>query len=378
MREPYLTIQTKETKAGPVEYLAIRWWDGNGKKRSKSLGRADQVTQREAKKQLRRLQSEFERDPLKRDTGRVTIKELWSQYKRIRGPELALGTLGLYETSIGYLMQHFGEECPISRITAARAGGFKATLSEGKLSTRKIKAVTLSIHMRALCSVWSYCIKALRLASANPFAGMSKPIKVSRDWHYVPLEELRAMLDVATENFRVMVALTRLAGLRRMEAYWLEWEDVNFEKGRLYVIGKDHWQPKDKESRVVPICPELMVILTEAFNKASEGATRICPSVCVQNIDRDIKATIKRAGVPPFKKPLHSMRKSCLTDWAGRYPLHAVKEWAGHSDISTTEQYYLKVTDDLYDQVVKGEPNRTENVTENEKGVTDSESATPK
>ncbi len=53
----------------------------------------------------------------------------------------------------------------------------------------------------------------------------------------------------------------------------------------------------------------------------------------------------KRAKVTAYAKPFHALRKSCITDWAARFPAHVVKEWAGHADIRTTLKYYLKVSD---------------------------------
>ena len=40
----------------------------------------------------------------------------------------------------------------------------------------------------------------------------------------------------------------------------------------------------------------------------------------------------------------------CITDWAERYPIHAVMQWSGRSDISTTQRYYTQVGDGIYDQ----------------------------
>ena len=374
MREPYLTTQTKRTQAGPVEYWAIRWWDSNGKKRSKSLGRTDKIGKQEAKRALRRMQTDFERTPRLRNRSRVTIEAMWQQYKQVRGPELAPATLELYETAIGYLQSHFGEDCLVERITPAKAGEFKSQLAKGKIATRKLNAVSVNLRMRNLKAVFNFCQHNLEIITSNPFKKHVQTVKVSKDWHYITQEEFESMQAVATGNYRLLIALCRLAALRRLEAYYLEWSDINFDKGRLYVCGKPHWQPKDRETRCIPICPELMALLTQAFDEAPEGAVRVCPAVCIDNIDRDIKNTIKRAGVAQYKKPLHSMRKSCITDWAEKYPIHAVKEWAGHSSITTTEQHYLRVNEALYDSVSENSIfKRTENVTENEKGVTESE-----
>jgi integrase len=49
----------------------------------------------------------------------------------------------------------------------------------------------------------------------------------------------------------------------------------------------------------------------------------------------------RRAGVGPYT--IHDLRRSCITNWARRLPIHVVQKLAGHSDIQTTETYYLSV-----------------------------------
>jgi hypothetical protein len=40
---------------------------------------------------------------------------------------------------------------------------------------------------------------------------------------------------------------------------------------------------------------------------------------------------------------LADLRRSCITNWAKQLPIHVVQELAGHSDIKTTQQFYLSV-----------------------------------
>ncbi len=51
----------------------------------------------------------------------------------------------------------------------------------------------------------------------------------------------------------------------------------------------------------------------------------------------------RRAGVGPYT--LHDLRRACITNWALHLPIHVVQQLAGHSDIKTTQRYYLSVRD---------------------------------
>jgi hypothetical protein len=51
-----------------------------------------------------------------------------------------------------------------------------------------------------------------------------------------------------------------------------------------------------------------------------------------------------------YAKPIYTLRKNCITDWAAVHPAHVVQAWAGHSDYRTTMRYYLKVSDGDFDR----------------------------
>lgn len=40
---------------------------------------------------------------------------------------------------------------------------------------------------------------------------------------------------------------------------------------------------------------------------------------------------------------IHDLRHSCTTNWAAHLQIHVVQQLAGHSDIKTTQQFYLSV-----------------------------------
>jgi integrase len=146
--------------------------------------------------------------------------------------------------------------------------------------------------------------------------------------------------------------------------------DLDFERNRLRVVRKEDsktltaWEPKDHEGRVLPVPAEVMQLLANLQADADEG----CPYVFVpghrwkhiqrlqkaglwnvrqrliNNLNRNFAVLRKLAGVEKFT--FHDLRRSCITNWAKRLPVHVVRKLAGHSEIKTTQQYYLSVQED--------------------------------
>ncbi len=85
-------------------------------------------------------------------------------------------------------------------------------------------------------------------------------------------EQLRVFDDSPT--LKAMVATFIYAGLRREEGLWLTVDDVDLDKRLIYVRAKlingEHWQPKTKRNRVVPISGALHEILVAYSPQRSE------------------------------------------------------------------------------------------------------------
>jgi hypothetical protein len=64
----------------------------------------------------------------------------------------------------------------------------------------------------------------------------------------------------------------------------------------------------------------------------------------VKNLNRNRSRLRRLARVS--KSTYHDLRRSCLTNWANHLPIHVVQRLAGHSEIRTTQQYYLAVRED--------------------------------
>ena len=61
----------------------------------------------------------------------------------------------------------------------------------------------------------------------------------------------------------------------------------------------------------------------------------------INNVLRDFKTILRRAGVGPCTVP--DLCRSCLTNWARQVPAHVLQKLAGHSSMETTLKYRLSV-----------------------------------
>lgn len=164
-------------------------------------------------------------------------------------------------------------------------------------------------------------------------------------WEKVSAEQFWQLYDAAEGGVQVLLALCRLAALRRSDALALKWSNVRFDEGVLVFRPQKVERFLQQDARV-PICAELREIL-EAVRGESlrldghvvdrRGITRnfgtlVFPALC------------RKAKLTPWPKPLHTLRKSCIDDWARHNPPNVVMEWATHSSLATTMKFYAKVS----------------------------------
>jgi integrase len=187
----------------------------------------------------------------------------------------------------------------------------------------------------------------------NPFDKLrSSAPDPEKDWHDVSIEDLDKLTAACeSDGWKCLIALCRLAGLRRSEALALRWGDIDWERRMLLGVGgKTRTTVKRKSyKRDVPVEPKLYDVLLDCFGRAVPGEELVC-AVNGDNLRRDFAVIRKRAGLPFWKKPFHTLRKNRETEWASDYPIHAVAEWLGH-DVEVLAKHYAKVTTDLCERV---------------------------
>ena len=194
----------------------------------------------------------------------------------------------------------------------------------------------------------------------------------------MPVSEYHALLEVSqTLREKVAYALFYTAGLRLHEAYALTWDCVDFENGIVVVNNREgseavpEFTIKDHEKRRIPLPPHTIDLLTQLQAETSEKVPFILLTkkrydlvkkkwqlvheqglpwknrYLVNNVLRNFKAYCKRAGIKPVGKlTVHTLRKNAGQNWADYLPMNVVKELMGHSNISTTAEFYNQVDRD--------------------------------
>lgn len=345
----FIAVSLKRRKVKKYSYYFLYWPGPNGKPCRQSLGSIKKLSRRQANV-LRSRKEQDLNSCQKKNIGIVpTISNFLSTYLESRKTELAPGTLGLHQQTKKYLLSYFGETLRIDQITKSQARSFKTSLANGELvhvnKRQKVPGpVTVDIHIRNAKTIFNRAIEDDFIA-INPFGKLSTVKRLEKRWHYVTPTEYHKLIEASpNRSWRLLIALCRLAGLRRGEALNLDWNDIDFGNHLIRIIAKEDWKPKDREPRTVPIFRELYNLLLEAHENAKAGQVKVIEGIVVNNSWRDFQIICKRAGVPSYSKPFHTLRKNCITDWAAGWPAHVVKEWAGHSDLETTNRHYLQVS----------------------------------
>ena len=344
-----MKTNTTVTLSSNGKYWQAFYYDNIGKRRAKSLGPKKKMSKRQAKVKCDRFAAELCLNPFKVDSRCAPNLDKFLQRYLNNRTDLKSSTKGLYRLTKEYLLEFFGEDVRINRISRPMAADWRAAMASGKLvlnkNGKKNKEASVCIHVRNAKTMFNQAVQE-DLIMFNPFdrlKGMAR--EPDKNWKYVSIEELDKLLDACPNlGWKLQIALCRLAGLRRGEALNLNWADIDWDHHRLMVIAE-----KTNRQRIVPIEPKLYHLLLDAFAQTEEGENRVCP-ISRHCLWRNFQNIRKRARLEKWKDAFKVMRRNCETDWSQVYPQYVVSTWLGHG-IEVSARHYLQVPEELYDKV---------------------------
>lgn len=284
----------------------------------------------------------------RRPTDSPTLADYWGQYLE-RRRDYSDRSRRNWAVAWNHVSAAF-PNATLASIDAAAAEQFGRDLQLTLASTtaRPIVGKLKMIYAEAL---------KLGLVRSNPFADCSIVGKADKTlYRYVPEPVALQVLDgFAFLEGRALFALARWCGLRvPSEPLVLQWSNVDWAAERLYV-------PKAKtEPRFCPLFPVALRELRTLYDSAPDGATwvfnraRGSASTSWRNW---IEVACRTAGVKPWPKIWHNLRRSRRTELEKQFPNHVCNAWLGHSDKVAAESY-LMLTDEDWNRArnLSGEP----------------------
>ena len=288
-----------------------------------------------------------------RDCDGQTVGALIDGYIAGRKADAKPHTLINLDQARKRLVTFFGADKPIRDITEADAEEFyRGQLAEG-----------LAVNtVRRTCGrakqFFRYAIRK-RLLAGNAFADLKTTVGSNPERKFfVTADMARKVLNACPDaEWRLIFALCRYGGLRcPSEVLALRWGDIDWERSRFTVRSAKTEHHEGKDRRVVPIFPELLPHLADAFDRARPGQEHVIMIMRCRddgvNLRTQLEQIIERAGLIPWPKLFHNLRASRQTELAERYPIHVVCAWLGNSTAIANE-HYLQVTEDHYESAAQ-------------------------
>src|SRR5215831_4638700 len=138
--------------------------------------------------------------------------------------------------------------------------------------------------------------------------------------------------------------------------------DVDWEQNRITVRSPKTEHIAGKESRAVPLFPELRPYLEAAFDAAEPGTVHVV-TICrsgEKNFRTRMERIIRRAGLTPWPKLFQNLRSTRETELAETFPMHVVTAWIGNSQ-PVALKHYLQVTDDHFERAISASAEAVQN-----------------
>jgi integrase len=238
------------------------------------------------------------------------------------------------------------DDWKLSLLTARRVGEFRDRLREAGVSvptTRKILATLHSVLEHAIVQDWIATNVARAIKVIGPRCeGSKKIVPPTKD-------EMRVLIDAASEDLRLMLIFAASTGARAGEQWAARWQDVDLDKGefrisrRVDVYGEEG-APKSKAGvRTVPLSAQLVSALKawRLRSKFSKPNDLIFTNREGGHIGHD--NLIKRQFLPLVRGRFnwHGLRHFAVSTWieAGMTP-KTVQTFAGHASLQITMDRY--------------------------------------
>lgn len=274
-----------------------------------------------------------------------TLEELVAAYFENESKVLKLGTIKAKKGVFKKVFNFLDPTIVASSVTKRDAVNF-----ESRLADAGVCEATRGGIIRDLRRLYNWAINA-EILSENPFnaakrgslANKSRETFISRDAYNRLLEAC------PTQELRAVLALYRIGGLRRGEAFALNWRDVDFARGRLLVRSSKTERHTGQDRRVVPLFPELRAELERLWDITPEGGPEKILRTNYTTVYKRLVFIVFQAGLTRWERLIQNLRSSRAIEIEREFGSLAESEWLGHNP-ATARRHYLHVLEEDYDR----------------------------
>lgn len=252
------------------------------------------------------------------------------------------------------LLQHFTADRDLRKVTAGDADAYRLKLTSGTLAT-----MTARKRLQFAKMIFRAAVRR-KLIEVDPFADVSVKVSMPPRWHFITQADTTKLIEACSDrDWRLIVALARYGGLRcPSEVLSLKIADIDWANDRMRVTSPKTEHHPGKETRMVPIFPELKAPLLECCEAAPEGAVYVVDERFRRsavgkhgwrncNLRTTFEKIVKRAGLIAWPRLFHNLRSSRQTELSETFPSHVVCAWLGNSE-DIARGHYLQVTDEHF------------------------------
>ncbi len=337
----------------------VRWYSSEGKRYSKSF-----KSRKEAENYSQSLQLAVNKGTSDKPR-KITLHQFIQEHKKLMEGRVAPATLKDQIRSLNMFSGHIGSDIILENIKSQHAESYIAFRASSG-----VEVATANKDIRTLKGIFNIAIELRKYMpeGKNPFAKIKQKKCAEKPNRYVTPEEFKTVfLNCRSIWWKALLMMAYTSGGRRDELLNLTWADVDFNEATVQFVPKKAagnllaWEPKDHESRVIPIPPNTLQLLADMQVNAPEKhpyifiaperlktllALRLQGKLdpdkeIVNNLIRDLEVICRKSKIAEFT--LHDLRRSCITNWAKVLPMQVVQKLAGHSNMETTRKYYLSV-----------------------------------
>jgi len=249
------------------------------------------------------------------------------------------------------LIEFFGSDKPLRQINARDARAWRVYLAEQGLSEATVN------KRCGNAKVFFNVAMKRKLITSNPFTELeSRSIANKSRQYFLERKDAEKILDACGDTeWRLLFALCRFGGLRcPSEVLALQWSDINWQEGRLLIHSPKTERHEGRESRIIPIFPEILPHLRDVFDAAKPGTKWVITRYrrANQNLRTQLQRIIKKAGLKVWPRLFQNLRASRETELACEYPLHVATAWIGNT-ARIAERHYLQVPDTFFEQAAR-------------------------